>query len=81
MSQGDGLPCLKMTVQKGEITVKLSEVNQTMLDDIATYMCDEIREQVHIELAPCSPEKFLVRYLQLDQKFEELLSSEFNVEN
>lgn len=37
---------------------KLSEVNQVMLDDIAAYMVDEIREQVHAELAPCTPEEF-----------------------
>lgn len=59
---------------------KLSDVNQVMLDDIATYMDDEIREQVHCELAPCMPEEFLTRYLQLDPEFEELLSSEFNID-
>ena len=51
-----------------------------MLDDIATYMVDEIREQVHYELAPCTPEEFLTRYLHLDPEFEELLSSEFNID-
>lgn len=59
---------------------KLSDVNQVMMDDIATYMVDEIREQVHYELAPCTPEEFLTRYLQLDPEFEELLSSEFNID-
>lgn len=59
---------------------KLSDVNQVMLDDIATYMVDEIREQVHCELAPCMPEEFLTRYLHLDPEFEELLSSEFNID-
>ena len=59
---------------------KLSEVNQVMLDDIATYMVDEIREQVHAELAPCTPEEFLTRYLQLDCEFIKLLLSEFNIE-
>ena len=63
-----------------EITMKkLSDVNQVMLDDIATYMVDEIREQVHYELAPCMPEEFLTRYLHLDPEFEELLS-EFNID-
>lgn len=59
---------------------KLSEVNQVMLDDIATYMVDEIREQVHYELAPSTPEEFLTRYLQLDREFIKLLLSEFNIE-
>ena len=34
-------------------------------DYIATVMDDEIREQVHRELAPCSNEDFLIRYLEL----------------
>ena len=59
---------------------KLSEVNQVMLDDIAAYMVDEIREQVHCELAPCTPHEFLTRYLQLDCEFIKLLFSEFNIE-
>ena len=43
-------------------------------------MNDDIREQVHAELAPCTPEEFLTRYLQLDCKFINLLLSEFNIE-
>lgn len=50
-----------------------------LLDTIASYMDDEIREQVHLELAPCTPEKFLNRYLQLDSDFKELLESEFSI--
>lgn len=51
-----------------------------MLDDIAAYMVDEITEQLHCELAPCTPEEFLTRYLQLDCEFINLLLSEFNIE-
>ena len=54
-------------------------ITQDLLDDIATYMDDEIREQVHIELAPCTPEQFLKRYVELDPDFEDLLFSEFNI--
>lgn len=50
-------PRLKMTVQKGK-RMKIREVNQVRLDEIAGYMNDEIREQVHAELAPCTPEEF-----------------------
>lgn len=50
-------PRLKMTVQKGK-RMKIREVNQVSLDEIAGYMNDEIREQVHAELAPCTPEEF-----------------------
>ena len=79
VSSGDGLPGLKMTVQKGK-RMKIREVNQVRLDEIAGYMNDEIREQVHAELAPCTPEEFLTRYLQLDCEFIKLLLSEFNIE-
>ena len=72
-------PRLKMTVQKGK-RMKIREVNQVRLDEIAGYMNDEIREQVHAELAPCTPEEFLTRYLQLDCEFINLLFSEFNIE-
>ena len=40
---------------------------------IANIMDDDIREQVHAELAPCSEEKFLSRYLELDPNFESVL--------
>lgn len=71
-------PRLKMTVQKGK-RMKIREVNQVSLDEIAGYMNDEIREQVHAELAPCTPDEFLTRYLQLDCEFINLLF-EFNIE-
>lgn len=34
-------------------------------DAIVAVMNDEIREQVHGELAPCSDAEFLARYLEL----------------
>ena len=42
-------PRLNMTVQKGK-RMKIRDVNQVRLDEIAGYMNDEIREQVHAEL-------------------------------
>lgn len=50
------------------------------LDTVTTYMNDDIREQVHREIAPCTPEKFLLRYIQLDRDFENLLKDEFSIE-
>lgn len=55
------------------------EVTQELLDTIATYMDDDIREQVHSKLAPCEPVEFLRRYLELDSEFYELLNCEFHV--
>lgn len=55
------------------------KLTQELLDIIATYMDDDIREQVHSELAPCEPIDFLRRYLELEPSFNELLNSEFHV--
>lgn len=55
-------PRLKMTVQKGK-RMKIRQVNQVSLDEIAGYMNDDIREQVHAELAPCTPEEFFNKIL------------------
>lgn len=37
------------------------ELTQEELDNIATYMDDEIREDVAFDLAPCTPEEFFKR--------------------
>ena len=50
------------------------------MNNIATYMRDDIRERVHFELAPCSNEEFLIRYLQYDPDFETILKAEFSIE-
>ena len=42
-------------------------------------MDDEIREEVHAELAPCTETEFLKRYLELDEAFYNLLNSEFGI--
>lgn len=55
-------------------------ITQDLLDDIATYMDDEIREQVHIELAPCTPEQFLRRYVELDHQFVDFIYDVFDIE-
>ena len=78
MSPGDGLPAPEDDSPERE-RMKIREVNQVRLDEIAGYMNDEIREQVHAELAPCTPEEFLTRYLDLDCEFINVLS-EFNIE-
>ncbi len=54
-------------------------IDQELMNTISTYMNDVIREQVHLELAPCSPKEFLKRYLELDADFAELLYNEFGI--
>lgn len=56
------------------------ELTEEVLDTIASYMDDDKRERVHFELAPCEPEEFLKKYLELDSDFEELLNNEFGIE-
>ena len=62
MSPGDGLPAPEDDSPERE-RMKIREVNQVSLDEIAGYMNDEIREQVHFELAPCTPEEFFNKIL------------------
>lgn len=56
------------------------KLTQNLMNTIAVYMDDEIREKVHFELAPCEPEEFLRRYLELDPEFEGVLKTEFSIE-
>ena len=51
-----------------------------IMDLIATYMDDDKRERVHMEIAPCTHEAFIKRYCEYDPEFEETLKIEFGVE-
>lgn len=54
-------------------------LTQELLEVIATYMNDDIRERLHYEIAPCEPEFFLKEYLKRDPGFEKLLHDEFKI--
>lgn len=56
------------------------KLNDNDLEAIAVYMNDEIREELHNRLAPCTNETFLTEYVKRDPAFEELLKSEFSIE-
>lgn len=58
-----------------------TKIAQEKMDDIAIYMDDDIREQVHNELAPCAPEEFLRRYVELSPNFKKFLEMEFHIES
>ena len=49
------------------------ELNMNLMDD-------ELREQVHREMAPCRPEEFLKWYCELYPDFEDLLHQKFGIE-
>ena len=57
----------------------MTKITKNRYETIVTYMDDEIREQVHAELAPCTETEFLKRYLELDEDFYNLLNSEFGI--
>lgn len=57
----------------------MTKITKSKFETIASYMNDEIREQVHAELAPCTETEFLKRYLELDDNFYTLLYSEFRI--
>lgn len=56
------------------------ELTQDLMDAIVVYMDDDIRENIHRALAPCTPEDFLKAYVKEDPDFEDLLYSEFSIE-
>lgn len=58
----------------------MAKIDQKTMDAISVYMDDDKRERVHFELAPCDPEEFLKRYLELDPDFKNVLESEFSIE-
>lgn len=58
----------------------MEKLTQEKLDVIATYMNDEIREKLHSELAPCTPTKFLEKYVKYDPCFVDVLKIEFSIE-
>ena len=53
---------------------------QELMDTVATYMNDDIREDLHSRLAPCKPDLFLREYVKRDPEFEKLLYDEFGIE-
>lgn len=58
----------------------LLEECDELWENMSVYMNDEVREQVHFELCPCSREEFLRRYCELDVSFIGLLRVVFHVE-
>lgn len=55
-------------------------ISDDLMDRIAIYMYDDIREKVHAKFAPCSNEKFLEEYINIDLGFIDVLYNEFSIE-
>lgn len=57
----------------------MKKISNELMENICTYMNDDIREELHFKLAPCSHRTFLKAYCKRDSEFEELLKNEFNI--
>lgn len=60
------------------MTIYERRITEEDLRNIAEYMDDEIREELHGHLAPCTPEEFLKAYIERDSDIIPILISEFN---
>ena len=57
----------------------MKKISNEAMDTIASYMNDDIREELHFKLAPCSNRTFLKAYCKRDPEFTELLKNEFDI--
>ena len=57
----------------------MQKISNEIMDAIASYMDDDIREELHFKLAPCSHRRFLKAYCKRDPEFAELLKKEFDI--
>lgn len=53
------------------------KISEDLQEKIASYMRDDIREDVHGDLAPCTPEEFDREYLKRDPEFRNLMADVF----
>ena len=60
--------------------MNLDELSVDDMMRIGVYMDDDIREELHNKLAPCSNKMFLEAYVKRDPDFENLLKDEFSIE-
>lgn len=56
----------------------MNKITQDLLDEIATYMNDDIRESMHGNYD--DSEEFLKAYVEKDPDFKEILETEFHIE-
>ena len=71
---GTLVPVVGMTIYEGK------QITNDDMADIAGYMDDDIREELHLAIAPCTNEEFLTAYLAHDPQFIELIEDTFKFE-
>ena len=64
---------------KNIFTAEQEKVIVKNWESIVSYMYDNYREDIHMELAPCTEAEFLTRYLELDKAFYVVLAQEFGI--
>ena len=57
----------------------MDKISNETMENICAYMNDEIREELHSKLAPCSNRTFLKEYCKCDKKNKKLLKNEFDI--
>lgn len=60
-------------------------ISNELMENIATYMDDELREKTHLSVAPCSNEAFITEYYNnatatLKTALEDILYDEFGLD-
>ena len=65
--------------------MNLVTISKELMNNIATYMDDELKEQTHYDVAPCSNEVFITEYYntassELKRGLEDILSDEFGLD-
>lgn len=63
----------------------LVTISNELMNSIASYMDDDLREQTYFAVAPCSNEVFITEYYntasaELKRALEDILSDEFNLD-
>ena len=60
-------------------------ISNELMESIASYMDDDLREETHVAVAPCSNELFITEYYntasaELKEALDDILFEEFNLD-
>lgn len=58
----------------------MKKITDSTMEEIVSYMDDEIREELNFKMAPCTNEEFLKAYVERVPDFSELLENEFSID-
>ena len=58
----------------------MKKITDNTMEVIASYMNDEIREELNFKMTPCTNEEFLKAYVERVPDFSELLENELSID-